>query len=144
MWRLLDWWGLSAAENTARVWRLPPEIRDAQWKQKIKWWPTRLLLLDAARMSNNTIESFLAEFIRIKPKILYGYVGALDHLAAYVEEHDVQVCSPSLIWVTSAPITQFQRDRLSRVFQAPVCDRIWVLRDHEDCCSMSRNRTACT
>ena len=121
-WRLLGWWGLKPDANTANVMRGVPTKR-AHWVNIIRWWPASRIKLDASSMKNQDIEEFLRKFNQMCPELLYGYAGAIDYLASFIEDNSLGVIPPKAIWVTSSPISDVQRKRIEGVFQAPVYDQ---------------------
>jgi phenylacetate-CoA ligase len=74
-------------------------------------------------MSTAEVDDFLRRMNRLRPELLQGYVGAVDHLAAHVEATGAPVWSPRAVWVTSSPVTAVQRARIERAFRAPVYDQ---------------------
>jgi phenylacetate-CoA ligase len=69
------------------------------------------------------MQRFVQKFIALRPPLLQGYVGAIDHLASYIEENRWDVPAPKAIWVTSSPVSAVQRRRIERIFGAPVYDQ---------------------
>jgi phenylacetate-CoA ligase len=129
-WRALEWWGLSPGVNAAFAWR---RMRKGWAKQAINdaiWWPTRRIFLDAASMNEQAVDELLEAFNRLKPPLLQGYVGAIEHLALCVRERGMKVHSPQAVWVTSAPVSAAQRRLISEAFGAPVYDQY-------GCCEVS-------
>jgi phenylacetate-CoA ligase len=122
-WRMLSWWGLEPGDDFASVYR---DIR-TDWKayvvNSLTWWPTRKIFLNAVQMDNTQIASFLRHYGRVKPKLVHGYVGAVDNLASYILDKKIAVPSPVAIWVTSAPLSKVQEHRISKAFGAPVYDQ---------------------
>jgi len=122
-WRMLSWWGLGPGDDFASVYR---DIR-TDWKayavNALTWWPTKKILLNAVQMGNAQMTTFIKQYNRVKPKLIHGYVGALDHLASHIIENGITVSSPRAIWVTSAPFTKVQEYHISKAFGAPVYDQ---------------------
>jgi len=60
-----------------------------------------------------------------KPKIIHGYVGAMDAIADYILENNISFnFRPNAIWLTAAPITNLQEQKISRAFNnASICDQ---------------------
>jgi len=119
-WRMMNWWGIGPSMNGAFVWRMRRTRALDGYINKLAWYPTRKLRLDASSMSPRAIEVFLHKFNRLQPPLLEGYVGAVDHLALHAEQHLLPVHSPRAIWVTASPLTEVQRNRIERVFRGPV------------------------
>ena len=122
-WRMLQWWGLGAGEDMAWVYR----DMGANFKKRLinagLWWPSRRILLDASSLDIGQMRRFLGEFARLRPALLHGYVGAVDHLAQFMLDQKIQVPPPKAIWVTSAPLTPVQQRRIESAFGAPVYDQ---------------------
>lgn len=95
----------------------------------LQWWPTTHILLNATSFTEQDIVEFLRQFNRVKPRLLHGYVGALDVVAEYVLTHKLQIYPPEAIWATSAPITPIQQQRIEKAFGGPVYDQY-------GCCEM--------
>lgn len=122
-WRMLGWWGLNPAVDAAFVWRETRHSKIKRLFNALLWWPTRRIKLDASAMSSQDIRNFIKKFNSLEPKLLQGYVGAVDALALYAESHHLEMHAPQAIWLTSSPISNVQRNRIERVFRAPVYDQ---------------------
>lgn len=122
-WRMLSWLGLGPGDDIASIYR---DIR-TDWKADVvnflAWWPTRRILLNALALESRNIEAFLKAYEQVRPKLVHGYVGAVDHLASYILDRGIRVSPPKAIWVTSAPLSAVQEHRISRAFGAPVYDQ---------------------
>ncbi|KYH45855.1 hypothetical protein [Branchiibius sp. NY16-3462-2] len=120
-WRMYSWWGVQPWDNLARVARW-----GFGWKEDLKnaaaWWPTRQRYLDAALISEESMQTFLGELQKTKPALLEGYVGAMLEFAGYVESHGARFPSLKALATTAAPLTQAARNRLESVFGCPVYD----------------------
>ena len=122
-WRQQEWFGVHPWEDHAYVWRDTRQKKIAKVINKLLWFPTRHLKLDAAIMTKESIMRFISDYNSIKPTLLYGYVGAVSELAQYIIDHEVEVHSPKMVWVTSAPLSSVQRELISRAFGTIVCDQ---------------------
>ena len=122
-WRMLGWWGISPAADCASVYRDVQNSLKARIMHFLQWYPTKQILLDATSFTEQDMRDFLDDFIRVRPEVLHGYVGAMDNLAEYVLEHDIHLPPPKVIWVTSAPITPVQQNKIETAFNAPVYDQ---------------------
>ncbi len=128
-WRMFSWWGISPGADFASVYRVISPSRSARLLDRIIWWPTKKIHLNAASMDNKSMRAFVPKFNKYRPKYLHGYVGAIDHLASFIEDNNIPVVSPKAIWVTSSPLTSTQERRIEKVFGAPVYDQY-------GCCEM--------
>lgn len=123
-WRMLRWWGLSPGLDMASVYRQLHQGWRAQFNNLI-WWPTKQFNLNASALSADSMSNFITRFNRTNPKLLHGYVGAIDHLASFIDSTESTISAPKAIWVTSSPMSNVERKRIEETFRAPV----WVLRD---------------
>lgn len=121
-WRLQNRFGVHPWDDHAYIWRDTRRSRWAKFKNAAMWWPTRHLKLDASFLTEESIEMFLRKFNKLKPFLLQGYVGAVSQVAQYVLDHHLSMWSPKVVWTTSAPLPQTQRQLIQNAFGAPVCD----------------------
>ena len=122
-WRMMKWWGIEPGGDAAYVWRRRRENWGRRKINEMLWWPTRRMELDASCMTEEKMRDFVGRFNRIGPALLQGYVGAIDHLASYIEDEQLKIQPPKAIWVTSSPVSSVQRKRIERIFEAPVYDQ---------------------
>jgi len=122
-WRMLDWWGLRPGADAAYAWRLIRSKKCSQIINSALWAPTRRLFLDASSISINDLTNFISTFNKVKPPLLQGYVGAIHHLAMFVEDNSLQIHAPTAVWVTSSPVSQIQKNIIECVFRAPLYDQ---------------------
>jgi phenylacetate-CoA ligase len=74
-------------------------------------------------MTTDNMLEFIKECRVKKPPLLQGYVGALYHLAQYIDENNIDAWRPHAIWGTSSPIKEPQRALIEKVFKAPYYDQ---------------------
>lgn len=122
-WRMLSWWGLKPGTDFASVYR---DVHQGWRGHLSNWairWPVRGFLLDAVSPTPEASERFLKKIRRLRPKLIYGYVGAISRLAQHILERKIELPSPTAIWVTSAPLTAVQAHQIEKAFGAPVYDQ---------------------
>lgn len=122
LWRMQSWWGLPPGIDVGRVYRLAPTLLN-HWKNQVVFAPNRFLNLDASSISEASMDRFITRLNRAKPPLLHGYVGGMDHLATHVLNRGISVHPPKAVWVTSAPLTRVQEQRIQQAFHAPVYDQ---------------------
>lgn len=120
-WRLFRWWGGRPSDDVAIVYRQVRTVNQTA-RYQAKWWPTKRFQLDAYRMDDEHIERFLAQWRRIRPAILLGYVGGIVELARYLEKRNISIQPPKVIGTTAAPLNSAQRAEIEAAFHAPVYD----------------------
>jgi phenylacetate-CoA ligase len=121
-WRLMDWWGVSPADDVALVSRHVKTAQESR-RHQLQWWPSRRFQLDAFAMTESSVTAFLERWQRIRPALLIGYVGAITEVAGMVVQGRVpRPHPPKAIAVTAAPLNLNQRQLIQAAFNAPVYD----------------------
>ena len=120
-WRMYSWWGVAPWDNLARVARWGFGRRETL-RNDIVWWPTKQRYLDAGLIAEDSMREFHRQLVKIRPRLIEGYVGALLEFADFLERERLQVDSPLAVATTAAPLTEASRQRLQTVFGAPVYD----------------------
>lgn len=120
-WRMYRWWGVAPWDNLARVARWEFGRTDSI-KNAVSWWPSRHAYLDASYINEETMQAFHKQLMRIRPKLLEGYVGSLLEFARFVQESSLPLPKMVAVATTAAPLTENSRQVLQDVFAAPVYD----------------------
>lgn len=130
-WRMLEWWGTGIHDNSGYLYRAVP----VGWRraaQKIALWPTRREWISAASMTPGRMESFYRALLRIRPRYLVGYVGALDVFARFLEERKYSLPGLQAVWTTSAPLPEVKRRYFENIYgckaytQYGSCEFYWI------------------
>ena len=119
-WRALRWWDVSPSDDASHVYRLRHKYPNLN---RVLWWPTRRVFLDASRLAPENIRAFLLAHNSVRPRILMGYVGALEEVARFIAQTKTTFAAPSVVWATSGPLGEPQRAWLEGIFRAPVFDQ---------------------
>ncbi len=123
-WQMLSWWGLPPSANMATLYRGVPTQKLKKLALDFINWPQKVIRMDATQMTTNNIRSFIQKLNEVQPKLIHGYVGALDAVADYIIMHQISLSrTPEVIWTTAAPISAVQEAKITQAFGAPVCDQ---------------------
>jgi phenylacetate-CoA ligase len=121
-WRVYRWWGVHASSNKAFIQRERRSPR-ARLRERIEWWPTAQVFLDARELTHESMTDFTRQWNRHHPELVNGYVGGVYEYAAFLRRSGLPITPPLAVGVTAAPITPSQRQFIGEVFQAPVYDQ---------------------
>jgi phenylacetate-CoA ligase len=122
-WQMLSWWGLSPVSNMASIYRGTHSSGLKGLSLNLINWPRKTVRMDATNITETGIKDFIKAYSKYKPRLIHGYVGALDALADYINDNDIILKPPNVVWSTAAPITSIQERKISKAFNAPVCDQ---------------------
>src|SRR5690554_1226882 len=122
-WRVMKWWNLPISPNIAFVFRQTRSSKISVLLNRIMWFPTKRVFLDASSVNDIKIEAFINKIINKNVIVLQGYTGALNEVANYVIKNKISISSVRSIWCTSSPLTNIIRKNLEIAFNAEVYDQ---------------------
>ena len=122
-WRMFSWWGVGPGENAAFAWRDFGWSRLEDIRRQILLWPTQRIYLDASLMTEASIVSFIRQCQLTRPVVIQGYVGAIECVADFILKTSIPFPTPRAVWVTAAPVSKTQRNKMQSAFCAPVYDQ---------------------
>ncbi len=123
-WRATRWWNVDIGDPEIVVWGSPIELGK---QDRIKAMRDRLLrtrLLPAFEMSEERLDSFIAEIRRVRPRMLFGYPSALAHIAGHAGSRRTRMDDLGIrvAFVTSEALYDHQRKTIETVFGCPVAN----------------------
>jgi phenylacetate-CoA ligase len=123
-WQLFQWWDTPLNANMASIYRGLPVQGLKKVALDLINWPQTVIRLDATHITTQKIKDFIKAYKNVRPKIIHGYVGAVDAIADYILEHGIRFdFQPNAIWLTAAPIASVQEQKISNAFNSVVCDQ---------------------
>ena len=123
-WRATRWWGVDIGDPEIVIWGSPIEVDAQDRLRRLRDRLLRTRLLPAFEMSETNLDGFIEAMRRVRPRMLFGYPSALDHIARHAEQRHVALDAIGLrvAFVTSERLYDHQRERISRVFGCPVAN----------------------
>lgn len=123
-WRATRWWGVDIGDPEVVLWGSPIELGAQDRLRQARDRVLRTHLLPAFEMSEANLDRFIAAIRAIRPRMLFGYPSALAHLARHAERRAVALddMGVRVVFVTSERLYDHQRERIGRVFGAPVAN----------------------
>jgi len=122
-WRAFKWWNVSPAANVGIIHRRVPTTFWSKFKNRLLWFPTKRIYLQASSISDNDLKQFVADINRKKTVWLQGYVGGLERVADYVLQNNIQINSLRLVWSTSAPLHKNVRLKMEKAFHCKIMNQ---------------------
>jgi len=122
-WRAFRWWNVSPSANIGIIHRNIPSTFISKLKNKLLWWPTSRVFLNASALSTKDLELFVNKIIQKKVVWLLGYVGVLEKVAEYILEHNIHITNLKLVWSTAAPLNKNVRTKMEKAFRCKVMNQ---------------------
>ncbi len=123
-WRAMRWWGVDMGDPEIVLWGSPIELGAQDRLRALRDRLQRSRLLPAFALSPARVQAFIGAIRQRRPRMLFGYPSALDHVAATAEaggrvldDLDIRVA-----FVTGESLYPEQRARIGRVFGCPVAN----------------------
>lgn len=120
-WRMYSWWGVQPWDDLARLGRWGFGRLDTA-RNRLQWWPTKQIYLDASLMNADSMRKFHRAIVRIRPALIEGYVGGVLDFADFLEAEGLTIPTPTAIATTASPLPPSARRRIESVLGAPVYD----------------------
>lgn len=120
-WRMYKWWGVQPWENLARLGRWG----FGRWetvRNRIQWWPTKQLYLDAALIDADSMRAFHRAIVRTRPALVEGYVGAVAEFSNFLVAEGLTIPTPTAVATSAAPLPPPTRRLIESALGAPVYD----------------------
>lgn len=116
-WRMCKIWNVSPADNMAKVWRIPLAWSSFshRLRNKLIWFPTKRIHLEATGVSPVDIELFVEKFNR-QGGIINGYAGTIAEIARYIVDKNIHIIQPKLIVVFASPLSAVDKEIIDKAF----------------------------
>ena len=122
--RARRWWGVQPGEREAYLWGAPVELNKTDRIKTLRDRLVNQMVLNAFAMSPEHMDDYLDALQAWQPRCLYGYASSVALLAAHAEVRRRTLRLPQLrvVCTTGEPLYPHQRERIARVFGAPVAN----------------------
>lgn len=116
------WTGWEPGEPIAACWGNPhlPKTFKEKLKQRLL---QPMLYLDTMCINETSIKTFIDQWRRVKPTLLYGHAHSIFLLAQYLKELGVVCLRPKGVLSTSMMLIPSERKLIEEVFGCKVIDR---------------------
>lgn len=123
-WRATRWWGVDIGDPEIVVWGSPIELGAQDHLRALRDRVLRTGLLPAFEMSEAKLDGFVAAIRSRRPKMLFGYPSALNHIARHAEARGQRMddLGVRVAFVTSERLYDDQRASIERVFGCRVAN----------------------
>lgn len=123
-----QWWGVEPGDSQFKIWGGGGRTawRQGHYCQAMVWrlkeWFLDITLLPPFFDSDKEFQKAVDLIFRKKPKFVFGYTNTLHLLAAYMVRKGIQAGAgwPKLVAYSSEMLYDWQRENISKAFNAPV------------------------
>jgi phenylacetate-CoA ligase len=122
--RATRWWDVDIGDKEIVIWGSPIELssqdRVRQYRDKL----FRTQLLSAFDLSPTKLDEYIAQILRVKPRMLFGYPSAISSMAEHARNRGVDLSKSgvAVVFVTSERLYDHQREVIESSFNAPVAN----------------------
>ncbi|MBV9469159.1 MAG: phenylacetate--CoA ligase family protein, partial [Abitibacteriaceae bacterium] len=121
-WHARSWYGVQLGDPGLWVWGRPIYSWKKRVLQTAKARLNNMMLVPSFDLSDEILAQWWPKIKQFRPVYIYGYTSALDKLAEFIEAHDKVDFPVKVVFIAAEQLYHFQRERMSRVFNAPVAN----------------------
>jgi phenylacetate-CoA ligase len=115
--RALTWAGFEHGDKSAKLTVIRPyESNMARWWSLARNFLERVLVLDAKRLSTETIPLYARRLHEFQPEFIRGYPSAIELLARYISDNGKYNLKPRAIITGAEQLYDYQRELFRQVF----------------------------
>lgn len=118
-WRAMAWWGVDPWEHAATI--------DRSWRSgarsmqhKAFWWPVQRRMFHTLHLEEATLERFLREWDRYRPKYAVGFIGGVSEVAKFAAAKGHRLAPARAVAVTAGPLFEGHRREMQETYGGPV------------------------
>jgi phenylacetate-CoA ligase len=121
--RQWSWAGYNIGDKMIYLWSAPQDISDQErLKTKILNKINRTMFLDAHKLTQQTIEEYIATLRSFKPKIINAYASAIYVIAQYMEKKGITDIHLKAVLTSCETLFPYQRKVIEQAFGCRVYD----------------------
>lgn len=120
-----EWAGRKIGDPMVKLWgSLPGNFLSGQgFKGRLRQEVSGINILGSSRMTQEDMYRHVQKINKIKPRLILAYTNSIEELIRFIQEHHLSVYSPSAIMTSAGVLFPELRERIQKVFQAPVFNR---------------------
>ncbi|NKE36520.1 phenylacetate--CoA ligase family protein [Natronococcus sp. JC468] len=119
-----EWGGRTLSDPKVKVWGSQDDLfGEKSVKSKAREWLRNITWINAYSMSEDDFRDAVQTINSEQPATIHAYVEAITNVAAFIEENDLAVYSPSSVMTTAGTLRPEMRAQIERVFDCPVHNR---------------------
>ena len=123
-WRATRWWDVDIGDTEIVVWGSPIELGTQDRVRAIRDKLMRTELMPAFQMNDTNLDQFVARIRERRPKMLFGYPSAINHIATHAQRRGIPLndLGVKVVFCTSERLYDHQREAISNAFACPVAN----------------------
>ena len=121
-WFARSWYGVQLGDPGLWVWGRPIYSAYKRFLSTTKARLNNMMLVPSFDLSEEVLAEWWPKIKEFRPVYIYGYTSAIDRLAEFIEAHDRVDFPVKVVFIAAEQLYDFQRQRISRVFHAPVAN----------------------
>ena len=120
-----EWTGRKIGEPMVKLWgSLRDILKDGQgFKGYLRQQLYGVTVLSSSRMAEKDMYKYVQRINMIKPYLIFAYTNSIEEFACFIQKHHLSIYSPKAIMTSAGVLFPEVRERIEKVFQAPVFNR---------------------
>jgi len=120
-----EWAGRKLGEPMVKLWgSLRDILKDGQgFKEYLRQQLSGVTILSSGRMAEKNMYKYTQRINMIKPYLIFAYTNSIDEFACFIHKHHLSIYSPQAIMTSAGVLFPEVRERIEKVFLAPVFNR---------------------
>lgn len=120
-----EWAGRHPAGSMVKLWGAERDlVKGAKgWKQRTADFVGNVTTLNAFRLSPDRMTRYVEQINSYQPMCIEGYAETLYEFAVFIERKGLDIVPPGTIVSSAGTLHPHMRERIERVFSAPVFNR---------------------
>jgi len=120
-WRAWRWGGWTPGNKIAWLWReYWPQDRITQLAKRLNWWLTGRHWFNVFDMSESTMDQWIDEFRRFRPRFVHGYPSAISRFSSHLNARGVALNGIEAVFTSGEMLLPNQRDLIKQTFHAGI------------------------
>lgn len=120
-----EWTGTRIGDKRLWLWGSDRDLFQGKDSMTVRLgnWVNRRVQLNSYRMSADRMVDYISTINKFKPVQILSYVQSIEELTRFIEKKGLSVYSPKSIMVTAGTLYPDVREKVEKVFGAPIFNR---------------------
>lgn len=137
-----QWSGFSIGERKILLWGSERDLLIGRetLRVRLRRWLSNEIWLNTFKMSDEQMLVYVKHINSFKPVQILAYAESIYELSHFIERKKLKVYSPKAIMTSAGTLYEYMREKIQRVFNAPIFNRYGSREVGDIACECDNNR----